>query len=57
MPRPDQRSVTLPKWVVDLANEYYKTHKEELARIGIKSTTGLITHWMKESLRGKDALK
>jgi len=56
MTRDDQKSVTLPKWVWELAATYFKEHKEELARIGIRSTTGLITHWIKESLREEDAL-
>jgi len=37
--------------VVDLADDYYKKHEGELAKLGIKSTTGLITFWVQESLK------
>jgi len=51
MPQESQRSVTLPRWVVDLADDYFKKHEKELRLIGVRSTSGLITHWAREALR------
>ena len=51
MPRKGQASVTIPKWVWNLANEYYEENKDELARQGVKSTTALIKLWIIEKSR------
>ncbi len=51
MPRSDQVSATLPKWLMDLVQEYYEAHKEELNRNGIKSRTGLVKHWVEKELK------
>lgn len=51
MTRKGQQTVTIPKWVWDLAEKYYEEHEEELQRYGIRSTTGLITRWVQEGFR------
>lgn len=51
MPPEGQASVSIPKWVLELAKEYFKKHEKELRLKGVRSTNGLITYWAREALR------
>ena len=46
MPAEGQRSVTLPEWVYQIAEDYYKEHKDELRTQDITTVTGLIRYWI-----------
>jgi len=48
MPQEGQDSVTIPTYVWEKAQTYFKKHKTELRKKGIKSTTKLISVWIEE---------
>jgi hypothetical protein len=49
MPKPGQTSVSIPQYVWDYAESYFKAHKKELRARGIKSVTRLICIWIQEA--------
>lgn len=48
MPKPGQRSISVPEYIWEYAERYFKEHEEELKRKGIKSPTRLICIWIAE---------
>lgn len=48
LPKPGQRSVSIPEYIWQYAEAYFKRHKEELRQRGIKSVTRLICVWIQE---------
>lgn len=53
MPKPGQRSVSIPEYVWEYAEKYYKEHEEKLRKRQIKSVTRLICIWIQEAALGK----
>jgi len=48
-PKSGQASVSIPQYVWDYAEDYFKKHEYELKEKGIKSVTRLITVWIQEA--------
>jgi len=48
MPQEGQVSVTIPTYVWEKAQRYFKEHENELRKRGIKSPTKLIIYWIEE---------
>jgi len=48
MPQEGQESVTIPSYIWEKAKTYFKKHKGELRKKGIKSTTKMISIWIEE---------
>lgn len=48
MPQEGQRSVTIPEYVWEKADNYFNEHEKELRKKGIKSTSKLISVWIEE---------
>jgi hypothetical protein len=53
MPKPGQRSVSIPEYVWQYAEEYFKKNETELRARGIKSVTRLVCVWIQEAALGK----
>jgi len=53
MPKNGQRSVSIPEYVWQYAEKYFKEHETELRSRGIKSVTRLICVWVQETALGK----
>ena len=51
MVKKGQKSVTIPEWVWEEAEEYFKANEEELKFKNVTSVTGLITLWILQSKR------
>ena len=49
MPKPGQRSISVPEYVWQYAEAYFKAHEEELKKRGIRSPTRLICVWIQEA--------
>lgn len=43
-----QTSVSIPIWVWELAENYYRSHQDELKKRGVMSVTALIKLWVIE---------
>jgi hypothetical protein len=48
LPKTGQRSVSIPEYVWQYVEKYFKEHEAELREKGIKSTTKLISVWIQE---------
>jgi hypothetical protein len=53
MPQKDQRSVTIPKRIYDLAEKYFNEHEEELLLEDITTVTAMIRRWIVQSVAEK----
>ena len=54
MPKPGQKSVSIPEYIWDHAETYFKAHESELKKKGIRSVTRLVCVWIEErALREK----
>lgn len=51
MPQKGQRSVTLPEWVYEIAETYFKENEEELRLMDITSVTSLVRYWILQKSR------
>jgi len=50
MPRADQKTVTIPKWVWDMVVEYFEENEENLKMKRITSPTGLLVQAVLDDL-------
>lgn len=48
MPKKGQISVSIPIWIWEIAEEYFKSHQPKLKAKGVMSVTALIKLWMIE---------
>ena len=53
MPKKGQYSVSIPEYVWQYAENYFKEHETELRARGVKSVTRLICVWIQEEALGK----
>lgn len=51
MPQPNQKTVTIPLWVWEKAEQHFRENKEELRMERITSVTGLITGFILNGLK------
>ena len=51
MPYQTQKSVSIPKWLWNQVNKYFKEHEEELRMEGVNSASALIAYWVREGLK------
>ena len=55
MPQKGQVAVTIPKWIYEIAENYFKEHEEELKMDDVTSVTALIRKWILQSSVGQKA--
>jgi len=49
-----QTVISAPTWLYNRIADYYRRHKEELAKWGVKSVNGLAVEWLKLVLSVKE---
>jgi len=51
MPKKGQTAVSIPVWVWEIAEDYFKAHQQELEKKGVMSVTALIKLWVIEGAK------
>jgi hypothetical protein len=53
MPHASQRTISLPRWIIEEAENYFKQHEEELKAKDITTVTALIRYWVIQNAKSQ----